>query len=75
LAGAAPVARITEAEPYRPCRSGERYTAFIDNIILGGSLADVRRDFVHIGMTDAPAGAVLSDHCLIGVDLWAWPRG
>jgi 5'-nucleotidase (lipoprotein e(P4) family) len=75
LAAAAPVARITEGEPYRPCRSVERYTGFIDNILLGGSLAGVRRDLVHIGMTDAPAGAVLSDHCLIGVDLWTWPRG
>ena len=73
LAAAAPVARITQGEPYRPCRSGERYTAFIDNIVLGGALADVRRDLVHVGMTDAPVGAVLSDHCLLGADLWAWP--
>lgn len=73
LVAAAPLARVTEDEEYRPCRAGERYTAFIDNIVLGGSLAQLRRDFVHVGMTDAPANAVLSDHCLVGVDLWAWP--
>lgn len=73
LAASAPVARITQGEPYRRCRAGERYTAFIDNIVLGGALAVVRRDLVHIGMTDAPEGAVLSDHCLLGADIWAWP--
>jgi 5'-nucleotidase (lipoprotein e(P4) family) len=73
LAAAAPVARITRGEPYHPCRAGERYTAFIDNIVLGGALADLRRDLVHVGMTDAPVAAVLSDHCLLGADLWAWP--
>jgi 5'-nucleotidase (lipoprotein e(P4) family) len=75
LAAAAPVVRITDAEPYRRCRTGERYTAFIDNIVLGGALAGLRRDLVHVAMTDAPAGAVLSDHCLLGADLWAWPGG
>lgn len=73
LSAAGAVARITQDVAYRPCRSGERYTSFIDNIVLGGSLADLRRDFVHLGMTDAPDDAVLSDHCMIGVDLWAWP--
>lgn len=73
LAAAGRVVRISEGEAYRNCRAGERYTAFIDNIVLGGALAELRRDFVHVGMTDAPANAVLSDHCLLGVDLWAWP--
>lgn len=73
LVAAAPLVRVTKDEEYRPCRAGERYTAFIDNILLGGSLAELRRDFVHVGMTDAPVDAVLSDHCLVGVDLWAWP--
>ena len=73
LSAAAPVVRITQGQPYRPCRVGERYNEFIDNIVLGGSLADVRRDLVHVGMTDAPPGAVLSDHCLLGADLWGWP--
>lgn len=70
LAAAAPVARVTQGEAYRPCRNGERYTAFIDNIVLGGALAAVRRDLVHVAMTDAPAGAILSDHCLLGADFW-----
>jgi 5'-nucleotidase (lipoprotein e(P4) family) len=73
LIAAAPLARITEDETYRPCRVGERYTAFIDNVVLGGPLAEMRRNLVHISMTDAPGEAVLSDHCLMGVDLWAWP--
>jgi len=73
LAAAAPLARISESEVYRPCRAGERYTAFIDNIVLGGALAELRRDLVHVTMVDAPADAVLSDHCLLGADLWAWP--
>lgn len=73
LAAAAPVARISEGEAYRLCRAGERYSAFIDNIVLGGALRDMRRDLVHVTMTDAPADAVLSDHCLLGADLWVWP--
>jgi 5'-nucleotidase (lipoprotein e(P4) family) len=73
LAAAGRVARISEGESYRNCRAGERYTAFIDNIVLGGALADLRRDLVHVAMLDAPADAVLSDHCLVGADLWAWP--
>ncbi|MBU7580834.1 MAG: hypothetical protein KAF27_10255, partial [Porphyrobacter sp.] len=73
LAAAGSVVRISEGESYRHCRAGERYTAFIDNIVLGGALADLRRDLVHVPMLDAPAEAVLSDHCLIGADLWAWP--
>ncbi|MGY6551527.1 MAG: 5'-nucleotidase, lipoprotein e(P4) family [Erythrobacter sp.] len=73
LAAAAPVARISEGEAYRPCRAGDNYTAYIDHVILGGALADLRRDFVHIAMTSEPEDAVLSDHCLLGADLWAWP--
>ncbi|MBB6226140.1 HAD family acid phosphatase [Polymorphobacter multimanifer] len=73
LRSASPVARVTDQQAYRRCRAGERYTAFIDNIVLGGPLATLRRDLVHVPMADAPADAVLSDHCLLGVDLWAWP--
>jgi 5'-nucleotidase (lipoprotein e(P4) family) len=73
LAASAPVARISAGEAYRPCRAGERYAAFIDNIVLGGALAELRRNLVHVTMADAPADAVLSDHCLLGADLWAWP--
>jgi 5'-nucleotidase (lipoprotein e(P4) family) len=75
LSAAAPVVRITQDERYRPCRAGERYTAFIDNIVLGGALTGLRRDIVHVAMTDAPPEAILSDHCLLGADLWAWPGG
>jgi 5'-nucleotidase (lipoprotein e(P4) family) len=46
LASAQPVARITQGQAYIPCRAGERYTAFIDNIVLGGALAGLRRDLV-----------------------------
>jgi 5'-nucleotidase (lipoprotein e(P4) family) len=71
---AGPLARVTDSQTYRPCRAGERYTSWIDNIVLGGKLAETRRNLVHIGMSDAPKAAVLSDHCVIGVDLWGWPQ-
>ena len=71
---AGPLARVTDSQTYRPCRAGERYTSWIDNIVLGGKLAETRRNLVHIGMSDAPKAAVLSDHWVIGVDLWGWPQ-
>jgi 5'-nucleotidase (lipoprotein e(P4) family) len=75
LSAAAPVVRITQGQDYRPCRADEGYAAFIDNIVLGGALNGLRRDIVHVAMTDAPPEAILSDHCLLGADLWAWPGG
>lgn len=73
LTQAAPLVRATQGQTYRPCRAGERYTSWIDNVVLGGALALARRDFLHIGMTDAPKSMALSDHCPLGFDLW-WPQ-
>jgi endonuclease/exonuclease/phosphatase family metal-dependent hydrolase len=66
----ADLTNVTQGQPYRRCRPGERYEAFIDHIVVSRSLAEriVPGSFVQLVYDrDEPRRAKLSDHCPIAV--------
>jgi endonuclease/exonuclease/phosphatase family metal-dependent hydrolase len=66
----ADLTNVTQGQPYRKCRLGERYEAFIDHILVSRSLAEliVPGSFEQLVYDREEAGrAKLSDHCPIAV--------
>ena len=64
--------RVSEKLPFRKCVAGDPYDAYIDEIVLGRTLAArVPKDgYVRVTYTEADAKQRrLSDHCPVGVDL------
>lgn len=70
--GQARLTAVAMWQPYRPCRPWERHDAFIDNIVLGATLATymVPGSFEQLVYDrDDARDARLSDHCPIAITL------
>lgn len=57
--------RATEGAPYVPCDSGDTHRQYIDDILIGQSLADRQKNrrFARLPYDPADRGRQLSDHC------------
>lgn len=64
---------VTRGNPFTACSADDRYTAYIDTVIVGERLAPAIEAGGFIRITydgaDVAAGRRLSDHCPVGVSL------
>lgn len=66
--------RATDGQAYVPCHARERHRHYIDDILIGQSLAlrYGQRRFTRLPFDDFPSERVLSDHCPV---VWTLSRG
>lgn len=70
-AGERDLTAISQVLPYQKCNSGDRYTNYIDQIVVSGSLASRLGTASHVTQDpkDFAANLKISDHCAVRVEL------